>query len=303
MSKRGKRLVVGGVILILLLLGLNAGMKLLPWDHPLAARLYPGRYRLNLTVSRADAALKAGRFKQAADLYESVMPKQPRSAELHFRLGSACARLGQTDKALEHFKKAYQFNKRYTDAPAGMAVLYTQLGERDMMREKTSAAKKHFEQALQWIGKARGIRDTAGYARIHARAATGLGAWHVLQGRSAEAAQKQLSLAADMLNKAAPERPAREHRTLALAYKELAQLLEQQKAPAKNIKNAREQSLFQIRRAVDFAGQIAGGRNTVEARRALDQYKSIQRDLEKIFSDPGSGPNPGQGSLDFERKK
>jgi tetratricopeptide (TPR) repeat protein len=278
-------------------------MNMLPWNHPITARLFPGRYRLNLAVTRADDALKAGRFRQAADMYEGVLRTRPKSAELHYRLGSARARLGQMDAALEHFKKAFQFNNKYTDAPAGIAMLHAQLGERDMMREKYADSKKHFLEAVKWIQKARAIKDSAGYARIHARAATGLGAWYVLRGRDTAAAEKQLALAADLLKKAAPEQPAREHRTLALAYKELALLLEEQNAPAKRTGNARGQSLSHIRRAVHFAERIAAGEPGEAAQRTLEQYKITQRDLEKIFSGGDSGPIRGGGLPGKERKK
>ena len=67
---------------------------------------------------------KAGRLKEAVEIYTEVIAKNPRSAEAYNWRGMAYEDLGQLDQALEDFSKAIEISPDYADAYNNRGEIY-----------------------------------------------------------------------------------------------------------------------------------------------------------------------------------
>jgi tetratricopeptide (TPR) repeat protein len=75
-------------------------------------------------LSEALENQKAGRLKEAVEIYTEVITKNPRSAEAHNWRGMAYEDLGQLDQALEDFNKAIEISPDYADAYNNRGEIY-----------------------------------------------------------------------------------------------------------------------------------------------------------------------------------
>jgi tetratricopeptide (TPR) repeat protein len=85
---------------------------------------------------------KAGKVKEALDLYSDVIKKNPRSAEAFNWRGMAYDDLGQLDKALADYNKAIELNPDYADA-------YNNRGEIYRKQKKYAEALVNYKKAAQ----------------------------------------------------------------------------------------------------------------------------------------------------------
>jgi tetratricopeptide (TPR) repeat protein len=85
---------------------------------------------------------KAGKVKEALDLYSDVIKKNPRSAEAFNWRGMAYDDLGQLDKALADYSKAIDLNPDYADA-------YNNRGEIYRKQKKYAEAMANYKKAAQ----------------------------------------------------------------------------------------------------------------------------------------------------------
>jgi tetratricopeptide (TPR) repeat protein len=75
-------------------------------------------------LSEALEDQKAGRLKEAVEIYTEVIAKDPRSAEAYNWRGMAYEDLGQLDQALEDFNKAIEIAPDYADAYNNRGEIY-----------------------------------------------------------------------------------------------------------------------------------------------------------------------------------
>jgi tetratricopeptide (TPR) repeat protein len=69
-----------------------------------------------------------GRHAEAAQLWQRYLEKEPRSAEAHLNLGSACWQLGRYAEALDHAKSAGRLNSTLKEAVFNRAIAELLLG-------------------------------------------------------------------------------------------------------------------------------------------------------------------------------
>jgi tetratricopeptide (TPR) repeat protein len=75
------------------------------------------------------AALKAGDVAGALQRFESALKRFPGSANLHNELGYTHRKLGQFDKAFEHYKRALAIDPRHRGAHEYIGEAYLQVGD------------------------------------------------------------------------------------------------------------------------------------------------------------------------------
>lgn len=125
------------------------------------------KQKLDQIYQAAVADFDAGRFRQAADELESVLPYASRSYEVHELLGMTYASLQQNGKAEEQLKIAVQLNPN-------SALTRTNFGTLLLHSGKASLAGEQFRKALEL--------DPKGYDANH-----NLGEFFIQSGRIAEA--------------------------------------------------------------------------------------------------------------------
>lgn len=121
-------------------------------------------------LTEALQAHKAGKLKEAVEIYSEALAKNPNSAEGHNWRGMAYDDLGEPDKAIEDFNKAIEISPNYADA-------YNNRGE-------AYRKKKMFPQAMADYRKAATLDGK------FAEAFYNMGLIHEAQQRKAQAAQE-----------------------------------------------------------------------------------------------------------------
>jgi tetratricopeptide (TPR) repeat protein len=143
---------------------------------------------LSLPESPIDAEL----FGLLASVLEAALAEHPDYADLQFHRSRVCRRLGRTDEAIEHARRAVQINPRYVNARIHLAGLYAEIGQVDQAvrqlqqaiaagadwadvhcqiaellpaRGEQSGARRHLERAVQLnAGFARAAKALASLA-------------------------------------------------------------------------------------------------------------------------------------------
>ncbi len=82
------------------------------------------------------AALKSGDFAIALPRFQGALKRFPEAANLHNELGYTHRRLGQLDKAFEHYNRALKIDPRHRGA-------HEYIGEAYLMAGDVAAAEKH----------------------------------------------------------------------------------------------------------------------------------------------------------------
>jgi tetratricopeptide (TPR) repeat protein len=110
---------------------------------------------------------KAGRLKEAVEIYTEVIAKNPRSAEAYNWRGIAYEDLGQLDQALEDFNKAIQIAPDYADAYNNRGEIYR---KKNMIPQaigdyrKATELEKNFAEAYYNMGLMYEIQKRDGLA-------------------------------------------------------------------------------------------------------------------------------------------
>ena len=107
----------------------------------LAAGEDPQKQKLDQAYQAAVADYEAGRFAEAAEQLEKLLPYAPKSFELHELLGMVYGAQSQDDKAIEHLKTAVQLKP---DSPEAR----TNFGASLMHAGRTELAGEQFRKAL-----------------------------------------------------------------------------------------------------------------------------------------------------------
>jgi tetratricopeptide (TPR) repeat protein len=129
----------------------------------------PLKQKLDRQYQAAVADFDAGRFAQAAQQLESVLPYATKSFEVHELLGMVYASMSQNAKAEDHLKMAVQLKPDSAAARTNLGTILLQTG-------KASLAREQFQMALKL--------DPQSYDANH-----NLGEYYVRTGKLAEAQQ------------------------------------------------------------------------------------------------------------------
>jgi tetratricopeptide (TPR) repeat protein len=123
--------------------------------------------KLDRQYQSAVADYNAGRYAQAADQLEKLLPYAPKSFEIHELLGLSYAGLSQDDKAIDHLKAAVQINPESAEARTNLGASFMHAGEAELAGEQ-------FRKAL--------ALEPASYDANH-----NLGEFYIQMGRVGEA--------------------------------------------------------------------------------------------------------------------
>lgn len=136
---------------------------------------------LNSRVDRgwfqADEEIQKKKFKEAAQTLEGVLALKPDLAQVHGRLGSVYASLGEMDKAREHLEAVSLFD---ADEPYGESML----GWLAYLEGQHDVALEHYRRAQEMEPRNIKVRYNEGLAHL------GLGQWP----EAADAFEKTLAL-------------------------------------------------------------------------------------------------------------
>lgn len=127
----------------------------------------PGKQKLDREYQSAVADYEAGRYAQAADELQHLLPYAPRSYELHELLGMVYVALGESDKAVDQLKNAVQIKPDLAEARVNLGVTLVHA-------EQAAAAEEQFRKAS--------LLDARNYDAQH-----NLGELYVQRGKIAEA--------------------------------------------------------------------------------------------------------------------
>jgi tetratricopeptide (TPR) repeat protein len=94
------------------------------------------------SLAEADAAMKSGRFAEAARRYEALLETRPRSKEILFALGACYVQLGRNDEAVVALRK-------HVGLAADSASGHAALGIALLDGTRTAEAKAELETALR----------------------------------------------------------------------------------------------------------------------------------------------------------
>ena len=91
---------------------------------------------------KGDLAYKKGDYKKASKEYKKAVKKDPRNAQLHFKLGRAYLKRGKVDDALPELIRATQLNPKHKEA-------FQWLGDFFMIKKKWDKAAKAFKKLTE----------------------------------------------------------------------------------------------------------------------------------------------------------
>ena len=94
---------------------------------------------------KANDAFRSGDFETAAQLYQNAINQNPDDARLHFNLGSALSKMGETERAMEAFENFKQLAENPEERAMADYNTGTMLSEAEMYDE----AVKSFRNALK----------------------------------------------------------------------------------------------------------------------------------------------------------
>ncbi|MGM0460633.1 MAG: tetratricopeptide repeat protein, partial [Bacteroidota bacterium] len=111
---------------------------------------------------KANDAYKSGDFETAVELYRQAIESNPDDARLHFNLGSALAKLGSAEEAVQSFERAKQLmddprRQSMADYNAGTALSEAEMYDEALNFFRSSLrnnpededAKHNYEMAIQ----------------------------------------------------------------------------------------------------------------------------------------------------------
>jgi len=94
---------------------------------------------------KANEAFRNGNFEKAAELYRQAIEENPEDARLHYNLGTALAKLGESEQAVQAFEKA----KQLTDDPEQQSMADYNAGTHLSEAEMYDEALDFFRNALR----------------------------------------------------------------------------------------------------------------------------------------------------------
>ncbi len=133
-----RKAVIACLGMILLLEGCGERTFINPRKAP-SAEIQTFRDELN---NAANDAISKREWERAKELLVELGAQTPRSAEVHYRLGVVERGLGQTDAAVESFRRAIAIDPEYVSA-------IIDLGEIELANGRPSEAIEHFESAVE----------------------------------------------------------------------------------------------------------------------------------------------------------
>lgn len=92
--------------------------------------------KLDRQYQSAVADYDAGRYAQAADQLERLLPYAPGSYEIHELLGMVYASLSQNDQAIDHLKMAVQIKPRLAEARTNFGATLLRAGKAELAGEQ-----------------------------------------------------------------------------------------------------------------------------------------------------------------------
>jgi tetratricopeptide (TPR) repeat protein len=92
--------------------------------------------KLDRQYQSAVADYDAGRYTQAADQLEKLLPYAPRSYEIHELLGMVYASLSQNDQAIDHLKMAAQIKPELAEARTNLGATLLRAGKAELAGEQ-----------------------------------------------------------------------------------------------------------------------------------------------------------------------
>jgi len=146
---------VGCILALTAIASLNAGAQ------------DPQKQKLDREYQAAVADYEAGRYTQAADELQHLLPYAPRSYELHELLGMVYVAEGESDKAIDQLKTAVQIKPDLAEARVNLGVTLVHA-------RQAAAAEEQFRKAS--------LLDPRNYDALH-----NLGEMYVQTGKIAEA--------------------------------------------------------------------------------------------------------------------
>ena len=84
----------------------------------------------------AEKAVKAGQYRKAINLLETVVAKSPRNADAFNYLGFSHRKLGQFEPALAWYQKALAVNPDHRGANEYLGELYLQMGDLEKAKQR-----------------------------------------------------------------------------------------------------------------------------------------------------------------------
>jgi Tfp pilus assembly protein PilF len=87
------------------------------------------------------AALKAGDAAAASGRLEQALKRFPEHADVHNELGFAHRRVGQLDKAFQHYRRALEINPRHRGAHEYIGEAYLMAGDRPAAERHLAALR------------------------------------------------------------------------------------------------------------------------------------------------------------------
>lgn len=127
---------------------------------PVSAQLPPG-------LTEALENQKAGRLKEAVEIYTEVIAKNPRSAEAYNWRGMAHEDLGQLDQALADYNKAIEISPDYADAYNNRGEVYRKknmIPQATADYRKATQLDKNFAEAYYNLGLMHELQKRGGLA-------------------------------------------------------------------------------------------------------------------------------------------
>ena len=92
--------------------------------------------KLDRQYQAAVADYDAGRYAQAAEQLEKLLPYAPRSYEIHELLGMVYASLSQSDQAIDHLKMAVQIKPELAEARTNLGATLLHAGKAELAGEQ-----------------------------------------------------------------------------------------------------------------------------------------------------------------------
>ena len=92
--------------------------------------------KLDRQYQSAVADYDAGRYAQAADQLERLLPYAPGSYEIHELLGMVYASLSQNDQAIDHLKMAVQIKPKLAEARTNLGATLLRAGKAELAGEQ-----------------------------------------------------------------------------------------------------------------------------------------------------------------------
>jgi tetratricopeptide (TPR) repeat protein len=92
--------------------------------------------KLDRQYQSAVADYDAGRYAQAADQLEKLLPYAPGSYEIHELLGMVYASLSQNDQAIDHLKMAVQIKPKLAEARTNLGATLLRAGKAELAGEQ-----------------------------------------------------------------------------------------------------------------------------------------------------------------------